>query len=617
MFKKDFKIKNKHLMSQKDKKKLIKTLEKRHPKESITYLAKAQLSVAKVDRIKMTVYLNDQNPLWLDLNSKGDVVPTLYTLFEHKDILKNYIRINFGVERYLKKGADLMWPGVINFPELGDFSVGELAGVVDTFGVLVALGKFESSKAEFVKGGVFQGVALKILFTRWDSLFQFGALEGGEKFLDPIVRKIVQVEEKNNIEEVEDEGNDKRDDHKNEEENDEESETNEAKLEENLAEELNKIEENDEQPIETNEVLPKNMDDLIKEAFFNAVKLSLTKNDVPIEVSLFWNNHVLRCKTGEINIKKSSFKKIGKFLSHMDEQKIIKYAPASKKNPVPQIIKVNKAHPDIKSWTCSIEAPRELMTSINALQPKIKPLSSIEKVYFPHKNLQKYMKTKKTWYLYSEIFDDIKEYLKSSDLMKRNQVFINSQLSTDLKAKESTSEAEDFPSLGEAIESAPSEVTYSNLMPRKEFWKKIESRISEGYKLTNLISGEELIKRKPFEGIRVVGEKFRNKFITKVSRLEPFVKNFNELVSVWQNEFATSGTVKEVIVGKKSLKEVVLQGTFVDHVQDFLKKQMGIHACFIKLVYKVDQKRKKKTQMKKKVGGCVGNGKKGKQNKCL
>ena len=63
------------------------------------------------------------------------------------------------------------------------------------------------------------------------------------------------------------------------------------------------------------------MDEYLKEAFLTALKVSVKDKELPIESSAFFNNHVLACKREGIilDIKNSSYKKVGKFLQVMQK----------------------------------------------------------------------------------------------------------------------------------------------------------------------------------------------------------------------------------------------------------------------------------------------------------
>ena len=73
------------------------------------------------------------------------------------------------------------------------------------------------------------------------------------------------------------------------------------------------------------------------EAFLNAVHLKLWDNNLPIENANFWNNYIIPCQSHniELDIKKSSYKKLGKLFQYLDKENLIKYREADKKIKTP------------------------------------------------------------------------------------------------------------------------------------------------------------------------------------------------------------------------------------------------------------------------------------------
>jgi len=82
------------------------------------------------------------------------------------------------------------------------------------------------------------------------------------------------------------------------------------------------------------------------EAFLTALKISLDDKDLPCEAGEFYSNHLLPCKKEGIfiDLKNTSYKKMGKFLQSMTKLGFIEFKE-SKKGAGPQIIKVNRQHP--------------------------------------------------------------------------------------------------------------------------------------------------------------------------------------------------------------------------------------------------------------------------------
>ncbi len=98
----------------------------------------------------------------------------------------------------------------------------------------------------------------------------------------------------------------------------------------------------------------------IKEAFLNAIHLLVDDNSLPIENADFWNNYIVPCKNPDVSldIKGSTYKKLGKFFGQMEKEGFLKYAEASKKNSTPQINRILRNNKQIENWTPTISKPK-------------------------------------------------------------------------------------------------------------------------------------------------------------------------------------------------------------------------------------------------------------------
>ena len=85
------------------------------------------------------------------------------------------------------------------------------------------------------------------------------------------------------------------------------------------------------------------MDEYLLEAFLTALKISVSDKNLPMESSIFQSNHMNLCAPEEIqlNLKNTSYKKLGKFLTVMAQKKFITYKPGKKGN-MPQILAINR-----------------------------------------------------------------------------------------------------------------------------------------------------------------------------------------------------------------------------------------------------------------------------------
>ncbi|KAF6074409.1 eukaryotic translation initiation factor 2D [Phyllostomus discolor] len=91
--------------------------------------------------------------------------------------------------------------------------------------------------------------------------------------------------------------------------------------------------------------LQEQMDELLQRCFLHALKCRVTKADLPLLTSTFLGSHVFSCcpEGRQLDIKKSSYKKLSKFLQQMQQEQIIQVKELSK--GVESIVAVDWKHP--------------------------------------------------------------------------------------------------------------------------------------------------------------------------------------------------------------------------------------------------------------------------------
>ncbi|XP_052774295.1 eukaryotic translation initiation factor 2D-like [Mya arenaria] len=95
---------------------------------------------------------------------------------------------------------------------------------------------------------------------------------------------------------------------------------------------------------ESTQLTPGEMDDLLQFCFLCALKASLKKSDLPIPTGTFYKAHMLKYspKATQMDVKKSSFKKLSKFLQTQAKCGIIKVKELTK--GVENIMEVDRSH---------------------------------------------------------------------------------------------------------------------------------------------------------------------------------------------------------------------------------------------------------------------------------
>ena len=125
MFKKKFKVASQNLVSNKDKKNMIKILKLVYPENEVDKLVTtdSELRMDKIAGSKDKIYTlispeesrEVQTPLFACHEAKGGVqelYPTIYALFKVPYLTKTVFYLKRGVESFITNGANLMWPGV-------------------------------------------------------------------------------------------------------------------------------------------------------------------------------------------------------------------------------------------------------------------------------------------------------------------------------------------------------------------------------------------------------------------------------------------------------------------------------------------------------------------------
>lgn len=122
MFKKPVKVGAQNQLSGKDRKSIKNKLASQYDEASIEcLLAKNEKIICnKISGSKMLIYMGDDYPLIVDATGKEDYFPSVYVTIAYQTLTKT-ITINEGVETYIFNGANLMWPGVNDFSNLGNF----------------------------------------------------------------------------------------------------------------------------------------------------------------------------------------------------------------------------------------------------------------------------------------------------------------------------------------------------------------------------------------------------------------------------------------------------------------------------------------------------------------
>ncbi|XP_026635403.1 eukaryotic translation initiation factor 2D isoform X2 [Microtus ochrogaster] len=344
MFAKAFRVKSNTAIKGSDRRKLRADVTAAFPtlgtdRASELIPGKEELNVVKLYAHKgdaVTVYTRGANPILFELEK--NLYPTVYTLWSYPDLLPTFTTWPLVLEK-LAGGADLMLPGVVVPPTgLPPVQQGDLCAIALVGNrAPVAIGVAAMSTAQMLASGL-KGKGFSVLHTYQDHLWKSGDKSTPPAIAPLAVNPTDSSEEKvgldlqGNLSSLTLEG---------------EEET--RKLHHSEASEDNSsgaLSQNS----SDGKPLQEQMDELLQQCFLHALKSRVKKADLPLLTSTLLGSHMFSCcpEGQQLDIKKSSYKKLSKFLQHMQQEQIVQVKELSK--GVESIVTVDWRHPRITSF---------------------------------------------------------------------------------------------------------------------------------------------------------------------------------------------------------------------------------------------------------------------------
>ncbi|KAM5202348.1 eukaryotic translation initiation factor 2D isoform 3-T3 [Hipposideros larvatus] len=351
MFAKAFRVKSNTAIKGSDRRKLRADVTAAFPTlgtDQVTELVpgKEELNIVKLYAHRgdaVTVYMSGGNPILFELEK--NLYPTVYTLWSYPDLLPTFTTWPLVLEK-LVGGADLMLPGLVVPPAgLPQVQKGDLCAIALVGNrAPVAIGVAAASTSEMLTSGL-RGRGFSVLHTYQDHLWR-----SGDKSSPPPIAPLALdapdvAEEKQSIpvdpalqgdmkhltlEGVEEEN----------------GEVHQMCGEKTLSEASEDPSVGGLNPDPTDsKTLQEQMDELLQRCFFQALKCQVKKADLPLLTSTFLGSHMYSCcpEGRQLDIKKSSYKKLSKFLQQMQQEQIIQVKELSK--GVESIVAVDWKHP--------------------------------------------------------------------------------------------------------------------------------------------------------------------------------------------------------------------------------------------------------------------------------
>lgn len=587
MFAKTFRVKSNTVIKGSDRRKLKADISAAFPALSADELSdlvpnKEELNVVKIYAHKgdaVTLYVLHKNPLFFELEKR--LYPTVYMLWRYPSALPTF-RTWPPVVQKLVGGADLMLPGVV-VPSSGlpDVRQGDCCAVTLVNNrAPVAVGTAAVSSAEMHSLGM-KGRGVCVLHTYMDNLWAFGdkscpptlpyaesegqGVNGDEYEVDEEVEECVE-EEQSPGETVIDQVC---------------SGTEELSLteqEEEKGEKGNEQEDEDDDLRTPQEI----MDALLLQCFFHALKSKVKKSELPLLTSTFLRNHMFSCCPSgkQLDIKKSSYKKLSKFLQAMQQQhNLVRVKELTK--GVESIVEVDWNNRELRSFAAPKETDIEAAPVQDAGEgetpyhpPEITTLYSVSarlEPLFVDSN-----KRKGTILQPTEVRGIVTEYVKKNELVDKNNknyVTINPTLCDCLLEKSEYQE----------IESLKWDDLFSRTL----------GKMQECYQV--VFPGQApLIKKGHIEPIDItVASRGSNKKVTLIKNLEVYGLDPSVVATALQHRVQAS-SVLQPIPGAKDKVLVQIQGNQIQQVGHLLQDHYQIPRKYIQGLEKAPKSGKKK-----------------------
>ncbi|XP_030158638.1 eukaryotic translation initiation factor 2D isoform X2 [Lynx canadensis] len=325
--------------------------------------------------------------------------------------------------------------------------------------------------------------------------------------------------------------------------------------------------------------LQEQMDELVQRCFLHALKCQVRKADLPLLTSTFLGSHMLSCcpEGRQLDIKKSSYKKLSKFLQHMQQEQIIQVKELSK--GVESIVAVDWKHPRITSFVIAEPSPTS-----QTIQE-----GSREQPYHPPDIKSLYCVPASMTLLFQESGHKKGSILEGGEV---RTIIINYVKRNDLVDADNKNLVKLDPILCDCILEKNEQHTVMKL-PWDSLLTRCLEKLQPVYQVT--FPGQEPIVKKgricPID--ITLAQRASNKKVTVVRNLEAYGLDPCSVAAILQQRCQASATVTPAPGAKDSL-QVQIQGNQVHHLSRLLLEEYQLPRKHIQGLEKAPKPGKKK-----------------------
>ncbi|XP_069315810.1 eukaryotic translation initiation factor 2D isoform X1 [Eulemur rufifrons] len=586
MFAKVFRVKSNAAIKGSDRRKLRADVAAAFPTlgtDQVSELVpgKEELNIVKLYAHRgeaVTVYVSGGNPILFELEK--NLYPTVYTLWSYPDLLPTFTTWPLVLEK-LVGGADLMLPGLVVPPAgLPQVQKGDLCAIALVGNrAPVAIGVAAMSTAEMLTSGL-KGRGFSVLHTYQDHLWRSGD-KSSPPSIAPLALDPADLNEEKGSVQVNPalqgdmgrltlEGEE-------EEENGELHQASGEKLLFEASEDTSIGGLN--QDSTDSKTLQEQMDELLQRCFLHALKCRVKKADLPLLTSTFLGSHMFSCcpEGRQLDIKKSSYKKLSKFLQQMQQEQIIQVKELSK--GVESIVAVDWKHPRITSFVMPEPSPTS-----QTIQE-----GSREQPYHPPDIKSLYCVPASMTLLFQESGHKKGSVLEGSEV---RTIVIDYAKKNDLVDADNKNLVKLDPILCDCLLEKSEQHTVMKL-PWDSLLTRCLEKLQPAYQVT--FPGQEpIVKKGKIYPIDItLAQRASNKKVTMVRNLETYGLDPCSVAAILQQRCQASTTVTPAPGAKDSL-QVQIQGNQVHHLSWLLLEEYQIPRKYIQGLEKAPKPGKKK-----------------------
>ncbi|KAI8345301.1 hypothetical protein EDC96DRAFT_521710 [Choanephora cucurbitarum] len=455
------------------------------------------------------VYMSEKQVLWIAMESLPPV-PTVYTLWQYPDMLPKLYTWGPVVHK-LMEGADLMIPGLVLGPEgvLPTLDTGALVAItMKGYTYPLAIGTMAVPTSTIKPRSGQKGKAVHVIHVYHDYLWSMG-----DKSDPP------QLQVDSNDDEYEEEVQEE-----------EERKAPESK--------------------QTVQLTTAEVDDWLKKSLYQALVYRIKKDQTslfPLSASSFYSAYIMPSRPleigSEIDIKKSSWKKLQKFLKAMEKTGLLK---TKEQRGETMIMSVNYSHPELQSisrYKTIAQDPQPKKEQEKPVETKTTPTHQAEvqelfKPLGPHliKLFEDTDHDKNKMYTIPEIRQVMTDYIKLNhlvDLKNQKMIQIDVTLCDALLSKQ--------------------EYNAVHQLPRDQLLHRICQKM-QPFHMIKLPGKEPVVQKGSPKPVEITQEiRQGRKTVTKITGVEGFGLDVDDLAKELTRLCASSATCKYFILYKHSL----------------------------------------------------------------